>query len=207
MLSRIEGMEEERSMRRVGVFCGSSNGASPVFREAGRALGSLLARQGLAVVYGGGRVGVMGAVAEGALAERGRVYGVIPEVLEIKERAHPGLTELRLVKTMHERKALMAELSDAFVALPGGMGTLDEFCEIVTWAQLGLHQKPCGLLDVGGYFRSFVAFIDTAVAQGFVKAEHRSFIQVASDPEELVAKLRAFKPTLEEPRWIGPEQT
>lgn len=193
-------------MRRIGVFCGSSDGANPAFREAGRALGKLLALEDLAVVYGGGRVGVMGAVAEGALSEGGEVYGVIPEVLQIKERAHPGLTELRLVKTMHERKALMAEMSDAFVALPGGMGTLDEFCEIVTWAQLGLHQKPCGLLDVDGYFRSFVAFLDYAAAQRFIKPEHRGVIHVAATPEALLAKLRAFRP-VPEPRWIGPEQT
>ncbi|HEY3449307.1 MAG TPA: TIGR00730 family Rossman fold protein [Myxococcales bacterium] len=193
-------------MQRVGVFCGSSDGTSPTYREAGRALGKRLAQEGLAVVYGGGRVGVMGAVAEGALAEGGEVYGVIPEVLQIKERAHPGLTELRLVQTMHERKALMAELSDAFVALPGGMGTLDEFCEIVTWAQLGLHQKPCGLLDVGGYFGPFVAFLDHATSQGFIKPEHRALIQVAAEPEALLVKLRSFHA---EPgaRWIGPGQT
>ena len=176
-------------MRRVCVFCGSSLGADPAYAQAARRFGKLLAQEGLGLVYGGGRVGVMGALADAVLAEQGEVVGVIPEVLQIKERAHTGLTELKLVSSMHERKALMADLSDAFVALPGGMGTLDEFCEVVTWAQLGLHDKPCGLLDVGGYFAPFVAFLDHAVEAGFVRREHRQMISVEADPERMLARL------------------
>jgi hypothetical protein len=178
-------------MRRICVFCGSSDGASPSFREAARSFGALLAREKLGLVYGGGRVGLMGALADGALAAGGEVVGVIPEVLQIKERGHHGLTELRKVGSMHERKALMADLADGFVALPGGMGTLDEFCEVVTWAQLGLHTKPCALLDVEGYFAAFSRFLDHATAQGFVKAEHRSMIVCDSSPERLLERMRA----------------
>jgi uncharacterized protein (TIGR00730 family) len=178
-------------MRRICVFCGSSDGVSPAFREAARLFGALLAREGLGLVYGGGRVGLMGVLADAALAGGGEVIGVIPEVLEIKERGHHGLTELRTVGSMHERKALMAELADAFVALPGGMGTLDEFCEAVTWAQLGLHHKPCGLLDVRRYFAPFVQFLDGAVQAGFVQPAHRALIHVDADPERLLDKLRS----------------
>ncbi|MBI5548974.1 MAG: TIGR00730 family Rossman fold protein [Deltaproteobacteria bacterium] len=193
-------------MRRVCVFCGSSDGADPAYREAGRQLGKLLAEEGLGLVYGGGSIGVMGAMADAALVGKGEVIGVIPEVLQIKERGHKGLTDLRVVGSMHERKALMAELADGFVALPGGMGTLDEFCEIVTWAQLGLHAKPCGLLDVKGYFGPFVDFIDRAVAQGFVRVEHRALIHVDSDAQRLLDRMRRQQVQPSQ-RWIGKEQT
>jgi len=177
-------------LRRVCVFCGSSDGAVPSYREAARRFGAALAGEGLGLVYGGGRVGIIGALAEGALAEDGEVIGVIPEVLQIKERAHHGLSELRVVGSLHERKALMGELSDAFVALPGGLGTLDELCEVLTLALLGLHEKPCGLLDVDGYFESFLAFLDRAARDGFVRGEHRARLQVDQSPEALLARLR-----------------
>jgi uncharacterized protein (TIGR00730 family) len=177
-------------LRRVCVFCGSTDGAVPSYREAARRFGAALSREGLGLVYGGGRTGLMGAVADAVLAGGGEVIGVIPEVLEIKERSHHGLSELRVVGSMPERKALMAELADAFVTLPGGLGTLDELCEVLTLALLGLHHKPCGLLDVDGYYESFLAFLDHARREGFVRSEHRALLSVDRDPEALLARLR-----------------
>src|SRR5512142_817811 len=160
-------------MKRVCVFCGSSVGVNPEYARMARRLGGALARRGMGLVYGGGGIGLMGAVADAALDAGGEVVGVIPRALQLRELAHANLTALHVVGSMHERKAKMAELSHAFVALPGGMGTLEELAEILTWAQLGLHQKPCGLLDVAGYYQPLVGFFDRAVAEGFLKPEHR----------------------------------
>jgi hypothetical protein len=164
--------------RNVCVFCGSSRGANPAFARAAADLGAALARDGLTLVYGGASVGLMGVIADAALTAGGRVIGVIPGVLMKKELAHTGLTELIVTTTMHDRKARMADLADAFVALPGSIGTLDELFDIWTWAQLGLHSKPCVLLNVDGYFDPLIAFLDRAQQQGFLKAPTRALLQV-----------------------------
>jgi uncharacterized protein (TIGR00730 family) len=173
----------------VCVFAGSSAGADPAFAEAAARLARAIVASGRGVVYGGGRVGLMGAVADAALAEGGEVIGVIPAALRDRERAHRGLTDLRVVESMHERKALMAELSDAFVALPGGFGTLDELFEAVTWNQLGIQDKPVVLLDVEGYWRPLRGVVDQAVDRGFVAPANRELVTFASDPEDVVARL------------------
>jgi uncharacterized protein (TIGR00730 family) len=170
----------------ICVFAGSSLGAAPEFAGAARELGREIASRGFRLVYGGARTGLMGVVAEAALAASGQVTGVIPSFLEDREVAHRGLSELVVVSSMHERKETMARMSDGFVALPGGFGTLDEFFEVLTWAQLGLHDKPCGLLDVGGYYQSLLAFMDRAVAEGFVKEAYRSKVLVAREPSVLL---------------------
>jgi uncharacterized protein (TIGR00730 family) len=173
-------------LKSICVFAGSSLGAAPEFADAARELGREIARRGSRLVYGGARTGLMGIVAEAALAANGQVTGVIPSFLEDREVAHRGLSELVVVGSMHERKETMARLSDGFVALPGGFGTLDEFFEVLTWAQLGLHDKPCGLLDVRSYYQSLLAFMDRAVADGFVKQAYRARVLVASDPVALL---------------------
>jgi len=173
-------------VNRICVFCGSSLGGRPSYREAAALLGRTLAERRIGLVYGGASVGLMGTLADAALDAGGSVVGVIPAALAKKEIAHEGLTALRIVGSMHERKSVMADLSDGFIALPGGMGTLDEFFEIVTWAQLGLHQKPCGLLDVEGYFTPLLSFLDQAVEERFVKKVHRGLIQVAGEPAALL---------------------
>jgi len=167
----------------VCVFCASTAGASPEYLNAAQTLGGLIARRGYGLLYGGAIVGAMGAVADGALAAGGDVVGVIPEVIKEREIEHRGLTELHVVRTMHERKALLAERADAFVALPGGYGTMDEFIEIVTWAKLRIHAKPCVLVNLRGYFDGLLRFLDRAVAEGFIEAKDRGLAQVASDPE------------------------
>jgi hypothetical protein len=177
--------------RRVCVFCGSSSGLGNAYAEAARATGSALARRGLGLVYGGGRVGLMGHLADAALDAGGEVVGVIPKALFERELGHTGVTELRVVRSMHERKALMADLSGAFLALPGGFGTLDEFCEVLTWAQLGIHRKPCALLNVNGYFDPLLALFDRAVRDGFLARAHRALVLVGSDPEQLADGLHA----------------
>jgi uncharacterized protein (TIGR00730 family) len=176
---------------RICVFAGSSEGADPAYAEAAARLARAIVASGRGVVYGGGRVGLMGAVADAALAEGGEVIGVIPAALRDRERAHQGLTDLRVVESMHERKALMVELSDAFVALPGGFGTLDELFEAVTWSQLGIHDKPVVLLDVAGYWRPLREVVGQAVDRGFVAPGNRDLLAFATDPEELVAGLVA----------------
>jgi uncharacterized protein (TIGR00730 family) len=188
-------------MRRVCVFCGSSPGRKPAYLEAARAMGRALARRGIGLVYGGGHVGLMGAVADAALAAGGEVVGVIPRGLQLRELAHEGLTTLHVVGSMHERKARMAELAEGFVALPGGMGTLEELAEILTWAQLGLHARPCGLLDVAGYYDPLVAFLDRAVAEGFVRPDHRRLLVVAQDPDALLDAFAGWQPPSVE-KWI-----
>ncbi len=189
-------------MKYVCVFCGSSMGLRPAYKLAARAMGETLARRGLGLVYGGGNVGLMGIVADAALAVGGRVIGVIPEFLFAKEIAHAGLTELHVVSSMHERKALMADLSDAFVALPGGYGTLEEFCEVLTWAQLGLHQKPNGLLNVEGYYEPLLKLFDQAVTEQFLKPELHSLVLEASDPDHLLDLLANYQPPRVD-KWIG----
>lgn len=193
-------------MKRVCVYCGSSNGARQSYIEAARALGTSLVRRGFGLVYGGSNVGLMGALADTVLAQGGEVIGIIPEPLVTKEVAHRGLSDLRVVGSMHERKALMAELADAFIALPGGFGTLEEFCEIVTWVQLGLHRKPCGLLNVEGYYDGLLSFFNHAVAEGFVKPEYRSVVLTDSGADDLLEKISRYEvPPLH--KWIDRDET
>jgi uncharacterized protein (TIGR00730 family) len=173
--------------RRVAVYCGSANGNDPAFLAEARALGSAIAAAGLGLVYGGASVGLMGAVADAALAEGGEVIGVLPDVLAGKEISHPGLTRLELVSTMHQRKARMVELADAFLILPGGYGTLEELLEVLTWAQLRLHNKPVILVNTAGYWDGLLAFLDTAVAAGFLKPQNRNLLRVAGDAGAAVA--------------------
>jgi uncharacterized protein (TIGR00730 family) len=175
--------------RRICVFCGSSSGTRPVYQQAAQAVGQLLCRRGIELVYGGGRVGLMGMVADACLNEGGRVIGVIPQALADKEVAHTGLTELRIVASMHERKALMADLSDAFMALPGGFGTWEEFFEVLTWAQLGIQRKACGVLNVGGYYDSLLQMADRAWSEGFVREAHRGLLLSDADPGQLLDRL------------------
>jgi uncharacterized protein (TIGR00730 family) len=180
-------------MRYTCVFCGSRDGARPAYREEAARLGSLLAAQGFGLVYGGASIGLMGAVADAALAGGAPVIGVLPAVLKDREVAHSGLTELHFVATMHERKAVMADRANAFVALPGGFGTLDEFLEILTWAQLGIHAKPCILVNTHGYFDGLLQFLDHAVTEGFVRAAHRATLLVAPDAEAALSLLDAAR--------------
>ena len=190
----------------LAVFCGSSAGDRPVYADAAADVGRALARRGVRVVFGGGSVGMMGAVADAALAAGGEAVGVIPHGLLAREVGHEGVTALHVVDTMHERKALLAELSDGFVALPGGIGTLEELMEVWTWAQLGIHRKPVGLLNVAGYFDALLAFIDHAVAEGFVRATHRDLLVVANTPEGLFDALAAWTPP-DVPQWLGAAET
>ena len=193
-------------MNNICIFCGSSTGNRPVYADVAAQTGALLAREGLRVVYGGASVGLMGKVADAALAEGGEVVGVIPHGLNDKERAHKGLTELNVVDSMHERKAMMADLADAFMALPGGMGSLEEFAEIFTWAQLGIHTKPCGLLNVEGYYDPLIAYFDHAVDEGFLWQEHRDIVLVGETPDELLAQFRAYDPPPVK-KWLDESET
>ena len=188
-------------MNRICVFAGSNPGTSATYRAAADELGRTLARRRIGLVYGGARVGLMGALADAALASGGEVIGVIPEALVAREIAHAGLSELRLVGSMHERKALMNELADGFIALPGGWGTLEEWFEVLTWGQLGLHRKPCGLLNAAGYFDGLLRFIDHMIQQGFVRPEFRSAIVQTAAPEALLDGFEAYQaPHI--PKWI-----
>lgn len=188
-------------LRTICVYAGSSVGERPAYREAAARLGRTIASSGRRVVFGGGAVGLMGVLADAALDAGGEVVGVIPRALDEREIGHRGLTELRIVESMHERKMTMADLSDAFVALPGGVGTLEELVEMLTWAQLGLHSKPCSLLDVDGYYGPLLAFLDHAVLEGFVRAEHRRLLLASSDPEELLDQLTTWDAPAR-PKWI-----
>jgi uncharacterized protein (TIGR00730 family) len=181
------------ALRSVCVFSGSSPGARPSYTRTANALGREVAARGMRLVYGGASVGLMGAVADAALAAGGEVVGVIPQHLMDREVAHHGLTELRVTASMHERKALMADLADGFVALPGGLGTLEELAEILTWSQLGLQSKPCGLLDVEGFFDPLLAFLDHTVAERFVSAEHRALVLAADRPDVLLDRLAGWQ--------------
>jgi uncharacterized protein (TIGR00730 family) len=189
------------SLTSVAVYCGSSPGADPGFRAAASALGRSLARRGIRVVYGGGHVGLMGVLADAAQSEGGEVHGVITRALEAKEIAHPSLTSLKVVETMHERKAAMADLADGFVMMPGGFGTLDEFFEVVTWTQLGVHVKPCGILNVNGFFDPLLAQIAQAAEQRFLRPDHRGLVIVEQDPDRLIDRLGAWVPVVVD-KWL-----
>ena len=176
------------------VFCGSSPGHDPVYREAATALGRLLAARGIQLVYGGGNVGLMGTLAEAVMEAGGEVVGIIPQALLAREKGHRGVTRLEVVSTMHERKARMAELSDGFIALPGGYGTLEEFCEILTWSQLGIHGKPVALLNVAGFYNPLLELFGHSQREGFLRPEHRHLVVVESAPEPLLAAMQAHQP-------------
>ena len=193
-------------MKYVCVFCGSSMGVQPAYQQAALALGEALARRKLGLVYGGGNVGLMGTIADATLAAGGEVIGVIPDFMVAKEIAHTGLTQLHIVNSMHERKTMMAQLSDAFVALPGGYGTLEEFCEVLTWAQLGLHQKPFGLLNINGYYSPLLKFFDQAVTEEFLRPINRSLVLEAAEPENLLDLLANYQPQYVD-KWIRKEVT
>ncbi len=195
-------------MNRLGsvcVFAGSSPGARPEYATAARALGRSLAGEGISLVYGGGSVGLMGILADEVLAGGGSVVGVIPQALFDREVGHDGLTELRIVESMHERKAQMADLADAFIALPGGMGTLEELFETLTWGQLGYHDKPCGLLNVAGYWDGMLMALDRAVLERFVAEAHRRMLLVSEEPAALLELLRSYQPPRVE-KWLGREE-
>lgn len=191
-------------MTGVCVFCGSASGTDPAFGAAARELGGALAARGLVLVYGGGRVGLMGAVARAALDAGGTVVGVIPHALARKEIAEDACTELIVVDTMHERKALMADRAGAFVALPGGFGTLDELFEILTWAQLGIHAKPVAVLNAGGFFDPLLACLDHMVRAGLLRPAHRELLLVAGTVPELLDRLAAWRPGAPEAKWAVP---
>jgi len=193
-------------LQRICVFCGSSAGKHPEYLAAARQVGATLAARKIGLVFGGGRVGLMGAVADAALENGGEVIGVIPRVLATKELAHAGLKELRVVESMHDRKAAMASLADGFLALPGGYGTLEEFFEILTWAQLGLHRKPCGVLNVSGYFDPLLALAEHGIAEGFVSEEHRKLILQGTTVDDVLAQFERYTPP-PLPRWITQAQT
>jgi uncharacterized protein (TIGR00730 family) len=189
-------------MKNVCVFCGSNTGARDVYASAARELGQAMVKKDLGLVYGGARVGLMGAIADSVLAAGGEVIGVMPGFLVEKEIAHEDLTALRVVDSMNARKQLMGDLADGFIALPGGFGTLDEFFEVVTWTQLNMHTKPCGLLDVDGYYRQLMKFLDHAAAEQFIRAEHRSVVLVDEDPNALLGKMESFRaPVIT--KWMG----
>ena len=190
------------SLKKICVFCGSSFGARPAYKQAAEQLGRAIAGRRMGLVYGGGGVGLMGAIADAALAAGGEVIGVIPDSLVRREVGHTGLTHLHVVQTMHERKAKMADLSDAFIALPGGFGTMEEFCEIVTWSQLGIQQKPCGLLNIEGYWDHFLAMLDHSVDEQFVKPENNQLILVARNPESMLERLMAWERPPQGEKWI-----
>lgn len=192
-------------MNRLCVFCGSSSGHDPVYAGLAALLGRTLAERRIGVVYGGGRAGLMGVLADAALAAGGEVIGVIPQALLDRERGHRGLNQLRVVDSMHARKALMADLADGFVALPGGIGTLEELFEVWTWAQLGMHRKPCGLLDTGGFFAPLVGFLDHLVASGFLGSDARAMLAVAESPDELLAKFASYEAPAAA-KWVTPVQ-
>ena len=178
--------KKEKKMKRVCIFCGSSNGFQPSYQEIAKAMGEELVRREMGLIYGGGNIGLMSIIAEVVLAGKGEVLGVIPEFMKEKDLARQDLTELHVVETMHERKALMADLADGFIALPGGYGTLEEFCEMITWRQLHIHKKPCGLLNFKGFFNAFISFVDHQVEEGFVSRENRSLLLASEKPTDLL---------------------
>jgi uncharacterized protein (TIGR00730 family) len=194
------------SMKRVCVFCGSAVGMRPVHADGARELGRLLASRGMELVFGAGHIGLMGVLADAVLALGGRAVGVIPQSLVDRELAHKGLTELHVVETMHQRKALMADLSDGFIALPGGYGTLDESFEILTWAQLGIHNKPVGLLNVSDFYDPLLAWVDRAVEEGFIRSKHRALLLVENEPDALLERMLAWRPADHVEKWVEPEE-
>jgi uncharacterized protein (TIGR00730 family) len=193
-------------IRRLCVYAGSNAGRRPEYAEAAAGLARLMAARGIGLVYGGGNVGLMGVLADTMLAEGGEALGVIPRALLEREVGHRGLTELRIVESMHERKALMAELSDGFVAVPGGIGTLEELFEVLTWTQLGIHAKPSGVLDAAGFYAGLAAFLDHTVAEGFVRPEHRAGICFESDARALLDRLEAWEPVAVH-QWLDLERS
>lgn len=193
-------------MRSICVFCGSNAGDRPAHAGAARTLAALLARRDLTLIYGGGSIGLMGVLADAMLAAGGRAVGILPEYLSRREVAHADLTELHIVASMHERKALMARRADAFIALPGGLGTLEELFEVLTWSQLGLHGKPCALLNVEGYYDPIIGFLDQAVARGFVQPRHRDMLLVDTDPARLLDRFETYTaPAVE--KWLDPSRS
>ena len=188
-------------MKSITVFCGASEGDNPIYKETGFNVGKLLANHSIEVVFGGGRIGIMGAVADGALSRNGRVTGVLPEFLQSKELAHDSLTELILVASMHERKLKMHQISDGVIALPGGFGTLEELFEILTWGQLGLHSQPVGLLNLNGFYNGLLHLADTMVESGLLKASNRNLMLVDESFESLLGQMRRYRPSIE-PKWI-----
>ena len=193
-------------MKSLAVFCGSSLGSDPSYAKTAILLGEILAAKKITLVYGGGNIGLMGKVASATLSANGHVIGVIPRFLMEKEIGKIELPDLRIVDSMHERKALMSQLADGFIAMPGGFGTLEEFCEILTWGQLGLHAKPFGLLNVSGFYDHFLAFLDNAVSRQLIKQKHRNLLLTHEDPRELLKEMQQWKPELT-PKWITPERT
>jgi uncharacterized protein (TIGR00730 family) len=193
-------------LRTVCIYAGSLDGARPEYRAGAEEFARLLAGEGVGIVYGGGRAGLMGAVADASREAGGRVTGVIPRQLVEREVAHQELDDLRVVRSMHERKALMAELADAFVAIPGGIGTLEELVEVFTWAQLGMHQKPVALLDLDGYYARLVDFFDHAAAEGFLRSATRQMLVVESDPARMIERLQTYEPP-HVPQWIDERGT
>jgi uncharacterized protein (TIGR00730 family) len=190
-------------MKRICVFCGSSPGAGPEYLDAAKQLAGALARKNIGLIYGGARVGLMGEIARSVLERGGEVVGVIPRALMEREVAFTGLSDLRVVDSMHERKAMMAELADGFIALPGGLGTIEEFFEILTWAQLGIHRKPCGLLNINNYFSTLMDFLNHTVTERFVEREHREMILLDEDPERLLLRFETYQPPLtDKAQWV-----
>jgi hypothetical protein len=192
-------------MQRICVYCGSSFGNQPIYAETAKAMGAAIAQRGLELVYGGGKVGLMGTVADAALASGGSVIGIMPKFLVDKEIAHRGLTELRVVDTMHARKEMLIRLSDAMITLPGGWGTYDELAEAITWAQLGLHSKPIGLLNVAGFYDPLIAVMDNAIAAGFVRPVHRDLLIVEDDVERMLDRVIAYQPPDGAVKWQLPK--
>ena len=193
-------------MKRLCVYCGSSSGGKPDYAQVARQLAHAMVSRNIGLVYGGASVGIMGEIANAVLEEGGNVIGVIPKRLFAKEVAHAGITELREVSSMHERKSLMADLSDGFIALPGGFGTIEEILEIITWSQLGMHRKPCGLLNVCRYYDKLIEFLDHAVSEQFIKTSHRSTILIDESPDALLEKFKAYKAP-ETTKWIDRKST
>ncbi|MGB1311786.1 MAG: TIGR00730 family Rossman fold protein [Leucothrix sp.] len=189
-------------MKRICVYCGSSYGKLPIYTDTAKALGKVLTDNNIGLVYGGASVGIMGVVADAVLAGGGEVIGVIPQAIADKEIAHTGLSQLEVVPNMHERKAMMADFADGFIALPGGLGTMEELFEVWTWSQLGFHQKPCGLMNVAGYYDHLTAFIDHAVDQEYVKAVHQEALLVATDPADLIQQMTNYR-AAPGSKWIG----
>ncbi len=194
-------MSNKKKLKTICVYCGSGTGNKLYYEEEARYLGRLFVEKGIELVYGGARVGIMGAIADEVLNEGGKVIGVIPQNLVRREVAHNGLMDLRIVNSMHERKALMAELSDGFIALPGGLGTLEELSEILTWAQLGLHVKPTGVLNIGGYYDRLISFLDYAVEEGFIKPVNRSLLLIKEKAEDLLDDFEQYESPVHE-KWL-----
>ena len=193
-------------MKRICVYCGSNPGRTPVYREAASQLGQALVKRGIGLVYGGASIGVMGAVANAVLEHGGEAIGIIPQSLATREVAHASLSELIVVTSMHERKAKMAELSDGFIALPGGWGTFEEIFEALTWAQLGIHEKPCGLLNISGYFDHLALFLQHAMDEKFVREAYQPMIMMGQEPDDLLDRFATYQPPKVH-KWIGPDET